>query len=172
MNTSITTSQKPSSIYDQAINYIADAFIAILAKKIPFYQVHQISLEKLNHCYTTAYNLYNSGKYEKAKNIFTYLTFNCHSEKKSWVGLAACCQMLKQYPQAIATYSHVKMMDPSDPVPSFHSFNCYMELKKYPEALASLEVVILRSLNKPEYADLKQQAENLKLVVLELINEK
>lgn len=172
MSTPVTTTKKPSDIYDQAIDYIAEAFIAILAKNIPFYQVNQIPLQKLNQCYTTAYNLYTSGKYAEAKNIFLYLAFHCHAEKKTWVGLAACCQMLQQYPQAISTYNHVKKLDPSDPVPSFHLFNCYIELKKYPEALASLESVILRSLNKPEYADLKQQAENLKTVVLNLVKKK
>lgn len=172
MNTPVTTPTKQASVYDEAIDYLADAFIAILAKNIPFYKVRQISLEQLNQYYTTAYNLYTAGKYEQAKNIFIFLAFHCPGEKKSLVGLAASCQMLKQYPQAISTYNHVKMIDPSDPVPSFHSFNCYMELKKYSEALASLGSVILRSLNKPEYADLKEQAENRKMALLNLIKTK
>lgn len=158
----MTKPKRKIAKYDETIDLLADAFLAVLAKGIPFSKIHNIPLRKLDEYYRTAYNLYRSEKYERAKDIFSFITFHNYMDKKSWMGLAGCCQMLKQYPQAISTYNHVKLMDPADPLPLFHSFTCFVELKKYPEALAALEAVILRSLNKPEYAELKQQAEAMK----------
>lgn len=158
--------------YDKAIDVLANAFITIFAKGIPFYKVNNISLKTLAHCYATGYNLYSSGEYAKAKDIFLYIVSQNYMDKKSWMGAAASCQMLKQYPQALSIYQHIQMMTPSDPVPWFHSFSCYLELKKYAEALSSLEAVILRSSKREEFADLKQEAETMKKALLTSLNKK
>ncbi len=181
MNTSITITpdqdapkykSKLDPKYDKVIDILADALLASIAKGTPLAKINKTSDKELSRYYSIAYNFYLSEKYDQAKEIFSYLCLNNHTDKKLWMGLAGCCQMLKQYPQALTTYAHIKLMDPSDPLPFFHAFTCYIELKKYPEALSALEAVILRSLKKSEYAELKKHAEAMKKLLLDTINQK
>src|ERR1700733_3616408 len=55
--------------------------------------------------YGQAYRLYNTGKYKDASQLFRLLIMLNSTEGKYAMGLGACFHMLKEYKNAISTYS-------------------------------------------------------------------
>ena len=100
----------------------------------------QFSPDSLSALYAMAYELYRNGKYEDAKAFFRLLTLVDSFERKYWMGLAGCYQMLKSYNEAIECYSAAAIQDPSDPYVHWHAADCFFysgDLMKAKEALES-----------------------------------
>lgn len=98
------------------------------------------SSENLSALYAMGFELYRNGKYEEAKAFFHLLTLEDSFERKFWMGLAACYQMLKDYPKAIECYSAAAVQDSSDPYVHWHAADCFFfsgDLTKAREALES-----------------------------------
>ncbi len=108
--------------------------------------------------YGQAYRLYNTGKYRDACQLFRLLIMLNASEAKYTMGLAACFHMLKEYRSAVETYAICGILDPNDPVPHFHSSDCYIQMGNPMAALISLEMAVKRAGNKPQFATLKDRA--------------
>jgi type III secretion system low calcium response chaperone LcrH/SycD len=103
----------------------------------------KISPESYETLYATAYELYKNGKYEVAKSFFRFLTLTDSFERKNWMGLAACYQMLKLYEEAIECYSAAAVQDPSDPYVHWHAADCYFHLDNLVKAKAALDSAII-----------------------------
>lgn len=108
--------------------------------------------------YGQAYRLYNTGKYRDACQLFRLLIMLNASESKYTMGLAACFHMLKEFRNAVGTYSICGMLDPENPIPHFHASDCYIQMGDMMAALIALEMAVKRSGNKQEYATLKDRA--------------
>ncbi len=80
-------------------------------------------------------------------------------EPKYTLGLAACFHMLKEYYNAIQTYTMSAALDPENPVPHYHSSDCFIQMKDYLSAMICLELAISKAGNKPEYAKMKERAQ-------------
>ena len=50
-------------------------------------------------------------------------------------------------------------LDPTNPIPHYHSSDCFIQMKEYLSAMLSLELVIQNCKNKPEYAKMKERAQ-------------
>lgn len=90
--------------------------------------------------YSIAYELYRNGKYEEAKDFFRLLSLTDSSERKYWLGLGACYQMMKKYQEAIEFYSLAAIMNSLDPYAHMHAADCFFllsNLEKAKEALTS-----------------------------------
>lgn len=101
------------------------------------------SQESLLALYTMAYELYRNGKYQDAKAFFQFLTIADSFERKYWMGLGACCQMLKTFHEAIDCYSAAALQDPSDPYAHWHAADCFFQLHDLPKAQAALHSAIM-----------------------------
>lgn len=108
--------------------------------------------------YGQGYRLYNTGKYRDASQLFRLLIMLNASEPKYIMGLAACFHMLKEYKSAVETYLIAAMVEPDNPVPHFHSSDCYMQMNNNISALVALEMAVKRAGKKPQYATLKDRA--------------
>ncbi|CCB92069.1 type III secretion specific chlamydia chaperone 2 [Waddlia chondrophila 2032/99] len=108
--------------------------------------------------YSQAYRLYNTGKYKDASQLFRLLIMIDSSEAKFSMGLAACFHMMKEYSNAISTYSLCGIIDPGSPIPHYHASDCYIQMKDFLSAIISLEMAIKRAGEKPEYQSLKDRA--------------
>lgn len=108
--------------------------------------------------YAQAYRLYHTGKYFEATHLFRILIMMNAMEPKYLLGLAACFHMMKEYENAIQTYSLCGTLEPESPIPHYHSSDCFIQMNNYFSAMVSLEMTIARSGNKPEYSKIKERA--------------
>lgn len=108
--------------------------------------------------YGQAYRLYNTGKYKDAGRIFRLLLMLNASEPKYAMGFAACFHMAKEYHPAVDAYMLAANLDPGSPIPFFHASDCYIQLKDPISAMVSLQMVVKRSGDKPEYKTIKDRA--------------
>ena len=166
-----TSPKKPTPQGENDASQIPELMEAILMKGAPLYITKGLKKEHMDALYTMAYNLYSEEKYKEAFPLFQSLTLNDHLDQRGWMGAAACCEMLKNYEQALAGYSYAAMLKVGDPLPPLHAFDCHMALKNYPQALSALEAVILFSSKKPEFADIKKRAELMRDALQETIKE-
>jgi len=118
--------------------------------------IDDTDMEKL---YAQAYQLYQTGKYDDARNVFASLLGINAMEPKYLFAHAACSHMLGEYDLAAKTYTHTSMLDADNPIPYYHSADCYIKLEDKISALVALKLVIKRSKDKPEYATIKDRAE-------------
>lgn len=108
--------------------------------------------------YSFGYRLYNTGKYDKAVQLFRLLVMLDPTQEKFSLGLAACFHMMKNYHNASTTYLLCGIINNEDPLPHFHASDCYVEMQQPDLAIASLEICLERCGNRPEYAALKNRA--------------
>ena len=170
--TTTESNTKPSSTPKKrkmTKNEIVQRLRMVLTKKVPVYAVLGLKKDHLDTIYLVAYNLYIEKKYEKASNLFKLMITLNLLDKKAWMGLAACYQMLGDYKGAIANYYYAGIIDMNDPKPALYVADCYMALKDYASALHSLEIAILFSGDNPQYTVLKKKAEGMRGALAETV---
>ena len=118
-----------------------------------------VSNSYCENVYAQAYRLYNTGKYVEATHSFRILIMLNAMEPKYMLGLAACFHMIKEYYNAIQTYTMCAALDPQSPIPHYHSSDCFIQMKDYLSAMICLELAIDRAGDKPEYAKMKERAQ-------------
>lgn len=111
----------------------------------------------LEGLYAQAYRLYNTGKYVEAGHMFRSLILLNSMESKYILGLAACFHMLKEYKNAVQTYTICSVIDPQDPLPYYHSSDCFAQMKDHLSAMLYLELTINAAGDRPEYSKLKKE---------------
>lgn len=122
--------------------------------------------KEMEAVYNVAYSTYNSGDYAKAHQIFQFLCQFYHIEKKYWMGLGSCRQMLKRYVDAIDAYSYAMLLDVNDPRPPLQAADCHIALGDKTKAISALTAAIEWSSDQPKYQTVKQRAQAL-LQILE-----
>lgn len=130
-----------------------------------------ISPDSFESLYATGYELYKNGKYEDAKSFFRFLTLANSFERKNWMGLAGCNQMLKQYQEAIECYSAAAIQDPSDPYAHWHAADCYFHSGNLIKAKVALESALITAKADDRYNDIIQKLELIKNTWANMQNE-
>lgn len=121
----------------------------------------QLTPESMEAIYMIAYNQYNGGKYEDAERIFQLLSFLDHFDERYWLGLGAARERLKKYEDAIKAFTFLNVLNLDNPQPALLIAKCHMAQGKAEDAQGALHACVFMSGDKPEYAELKQQAQNL-----------
>lgn len=98
----------------------------------------QFSNEAIDGLYGTAYKFYEIGKYQDAAHFFRVMTMIDTTGRRNWMGLGASLQMLKEYEEAIESYSVAAMMDPEDPYAHLHAAECLFIMGQKERALIAL----------------------------------
>lgn len=114
--------------------------------------------EEMEAVYNVAYNVYSGGDYEKAQKIFQFLCFFDHLEKKYWLGLGSCRQMLKRYQEAIEAYTFAMLLDSDDPHPPFYAADCHIALGDREAAISGLTAALEWSGDSAEYQSIRERA--------------
>jgi type III secretion system low calcium response chaperone LcrH/SycD len=127
----------------------------------------ELSPEFLESSYAHAYHLYNTGRYVEAAEAFRMLIIMNSMEFKYILGLAACFHRLKDFDNAIKTYTICSVIDPQDPLPSYHSSDCFLQQGDQLSAMVCLKRSITTAGDQPEFSNIKERAllslEKLKL---------
>lgn len=107
--------------------------------------------------YAQAYRFYNTGKYEEACHLFRLLIMLDSTEPKYTMGLAACFHMMKNYRAAVEMYTLCAIVDPQNPVPHYHSSDCFIQMADKASALVALQMALKRTKGKPEYQTMRDR---------------
>lgn len=127
-----------------------------------------ISDESMEAIYAVAYHLYAAGNFKRALSLFEFLCFYDHFERKYWMALGACRQMLKQYKAAIGCYAYAAMLDVDDPQPHFNAGDCYMALGEKNPAKMAFQAVLSAANKDQKYKTMRERAQSL----LDMMNAK
>ena len=101
-----------------------------------------LSSQQISSLYAMGYHFYRNGKYEDAKPIFRLLSTVQADDRKHWLGLAGCYQMLKEYKAAIECYSVAAIQNPNDPYPHWHAAECFYRSNHKEKAFTTLNSAI------------------------------
>ena len=155
-----------SALPDVGAEDLAEITIDFIRNGKTLGELKGLTRDQLETIYAMAYSVYSSGDYEKALKIFRFLCFFDHLEKKYWLGLGGCLQMLKEYEQAIEAYSNTMMLDSDNPAIPLLAAECHLALDHKEEAISGLTAAIEWSGDLPDYAAIRDRAVSL----LELVN--
>ena len=122
----------------------------------------KIGDDTMEAIYTQAYNLYNQGRYKESSYIFRLLMLLDFTTPKYILGIAACLHRTKDYINASNLYLLCGCLDPKNPMPHYHSADCYLQLEAPEFAILSLQMAINAAGDQPQYAVVKERAQLLK----------
>jgi len=91
--------------------------------------------------YTTAYNIFQEGRYQESQDAFLFLTTLNPFVYGYWLGLAMSYQFLEEYEQAVLSYECAVNVEPLNPVPYYYSACCHYLLNQKAEALHDLQLL-------------------------------
>lgn len=94
--------------------------------------------------YATAFNHYQSGKYNESLDIFYVLRTLDFKDPRYSLGIGACYQKLKNYEDAIPYYIAASILEPTSPLPYYYASDCFLKTGNKYGALAMLKMVVPR----------------------------
>ena len=101
-----------------------------------------ITPRELNAVYQMGLGFYNTGRYDDAEKVFSFLVMFDHLEPKYWLAAGAVQQVKKNFEKAKAAYVQAAMLDIHGPKPQYYVAECYLALGQKDDALASLETLL------------------------------
>jgi type III secretion system low calcium response chaperone LcrH/SycD len=112
----------------------------------------------IQRIYAKAKHLYDSGKYQEAQALFSFL---CLLERKTpsfLYGLASSSMMLNNLDFAIEVFLNYANLVKVDPIPYFYLSICYEKKNDIPSALICLQTLVTISGDQPQYQAIKNRA--------------
>lgn len=125
--------------------------------------------------FNKGYQLLQGGKYKAAAGAF-YFLYSIDPIFDYAFPLAVAYHYLKEYDLAGAHYVIASQLDPLNPVPTFHLYDCFMKLNLPYGAMKAISDTIALCKDDPQYATLKERA-NLekdalqKIIVEDIVKE-
>lgn len=130
-------------------------------------QILAFSDDTMAKFYRTAYQLFEQQHNKEAANAFLFLaTLNPYNHEY-WLGLGMATQLCHDYEGAIDAYELAAFNDINSPVPYFYLAKCLFAIHDRENALQALNLAIETADEYEEYAELKEQAETAKRLLLE-----
>lgn len=108
--------------------------------------------------YNQAYQMYQAGRYVDALRVFRVLVLLCAEDPRFAFGIASCFHMLKEYKNAIEAYMKCLLLDATNPLPFYHSADCYVHMDNKFGAIISLEMALKRAEKRPEFQPMVKRA--------------
>lgn len=146
-------------------------FTNIIQKGMTIMEAIKFPPALLELLYSYASELYNSGKYQDANKLFYYLVQINPKDPRFPFAYAASFHKLKKYEDASNYYMMAGMTEKGNPLPWFHTGDCYLQMQRPDAALVMLNKAINVAGNQPQYEQLKKQAEGLRHAVVQAIEE-
>lgn len=140
---------------------VEEVLMEFFGKGGTFKDLKNMSDDAMEAIYSVAYNLYQGGKYEEARKVFQFLCFYDHFNRKYFMGLGACQQMMKEYENAIEIFSFATILDSDDPRPMLYIGDCHLAMGNKDEAKTAYETAIEWAGSRDEFAEDKERAQNM-----------
>lgn len=117
--------------------------------------LHGISDDMMDNLYAHAYDFYSNGRLDDAEKFFRFLCIYDFYNTQYIMGLAAVCQMKKEYQKAIELYVLAFALMKNDYRPVFFTGQCHMNLRRAAKARQCFELVCEQS----EDSELRNKAQ-------------
>ncbi|MBA3816320.1 MAG: SycD/LcrH family type III secretion system chaperone [Parachlamydiaceae bacterium] len=139
----------------------AKVLIKIFEKKMTPMQAMNISEEEISVIYSYAYQLFNTGKYAEACELFKMLYVLNPGQEGFATSLGACYHKMEDYETASLMYLIDAQLNPFDPVSAFYCYDCFMHMNNPEGAYIMLDVVVKRADGQPQFEKIQDKAEAL-----------
>lgn len=139
-------------------NQIESTLVKLLEERQIPQRAFGITDEVMEKCYKQGYDLFKSGKYLQAIKVFDALRYLNLADPRYSLALAACYHYLKEHEKAASNYMICRALDPLNPLPSFHLYDCLMKLNQPVLAVDALAQVIACCQDQPIYQTLYEKA--------------
>jgi type III secretion system low calcium response chaperone LcrH/SycD len=145
-----------------------DKDIKDLAKKLfqdgaTLGEIKGITPRELNAVYQMGLGFYNTGRYDDAEKVFSFLVMFDHLEPKYWLAAGAVQQVKKNFEKAKAAYSQAALLDIHSPKPQYYVAECFLALGQKDDAVASLDTLLEYCTGTDEVTkEFRAKAEELK----------
>ncbi|QKV54380.1 SycD/LcrH family type III secretion system chaperone [Comamonas antarctica] len=120
--------------------------------------------------YALGHNHYSQERYLDAAKCFGFLVAHNTMERRYLSAYASTLQMLKRYREAIQYHSVASVMDLEDPLPTFHTAECFLALEMHEEARQALDLVLAQC-DKPHWHVLRQRCEALLALLADAVSD-
>lgn len=117
-----------------------------------------ITARELNRVYSQAKQLYDAGKFEEARTLFSALIILDSQVPAFLYGLASTFLMLKEYDGAIEAFLEYAGLVQNDPLPYFFVAECYEKKNDIVSTMIALQTVINRAGDQTHYQEIKNRA--------------
>lgn len=107
--------------------------------------VHGIPQDMMEGLYAHAYDFYNKGKLDEAEVFFRFLSIYDFYNPDYIMGLAAVCQLKKQFQKASDLYAVAFALSKNDYRPLFFTGQCQLFMRKIAKARQCFELVCEQS---------------------------
>ncbi|WP_434626742.1 type III secretion system translocator chaperone SicA [Chromobacterium sp. CV08] len=127
--------------------------------------VHGIPQDMMEGLYAHAYDFYHKGRLDEAETFFRFLCIYDFYNPDYIMGLAAVCQLKKQFQKAADLYAVAFALSKNDYRPVFFTGQCQLFMRKAVKARQCFELVLEQSDDESlrakaqAYLDSLQQAE-------------
>lgn len=135
----------------EAVANIEEAARKIFLDDTPIFKALGISDELMENGYALGYDLYKIGKFKDAVVVFLCLLRTDGLNARYFYSIGACYHQMKQYEEASTYYQTAAYLDPENPIPCYHMYDCFNLLDDLESAAMALQMVILRTENEPKY---------------------
>lgn len=166
------TLQKVAESYDEEVKEsILNVATNIFVKGVKPVDAFAISKTKMEGIYAQAYQLYNSGNFEKAYQTFEMLNLLDGESARYAFGAGACLQGLGKYKEAFLFFMQSGALDVDNPVPFYHAADCSLQLNDKFSAVVMCQLVEDRSADREEYTYIRERSRVLKEKLTKELNE-
>lgn len=150
--------QAAPQLNEEQLQEIVETFIQ---SGLAYKDLRGLSDKDMEAIYSLAYTLYNHNKYDEAMKVFKFLSLMDHTDKRYFLGLAACRQMLGNYDKAIEAYQFAAVLDVEDPIVHLHAADCLLAAKRFDEARSALHATVHWAGDQVAHKASKDRAEML-----------
>jgi type III secretion system low calcium response chaperone LcrH/SycD len=133
--------QQPGNAQDSELKKLESICDAV-AEGITLKDVHGIPDEMMDGLYAYAHDFYAKGKLDQAETFFRFLCLYDFYNIDYIMGLAAVCQMKKQYEKAIGLYAVSFGLSKNDYRPMFFTGQCHLFERKAAKARQCFDLVV------------------------------
>jgi len=129
------------ALTDEQFKVVEQAVVQCLETGTSLGALNGYSREEIEATYHLAYNLYQQQRNDQAKTLFKFLTLHEHADTRFWLGLAGACQRLGEFESAVGYYSHLAVIDATNPLHAFRAGECFMAMNDWAQAQKAVEGV-------------------------------
>lgn len=151
--------QFPPDVDEKYKKQLEDISYKVLAQGMTRAEAMGLDQAKIEIAYADAYTKFRSGKYKEAIQIFGSLANICPEDARFPFAAAACYHHQKKYEEAAGYYLICTRIEPDNPIPYFHLFDCFMQQDQLETAWWMIHCTINLSGDDPLFAEMKTRAE-------------
>lgn len=137
---------------------VEEAVLKNINEKVSTKETLGFTPSMLEELYKLAHTQFRAGRYQDALKLFDFLYRLDPLDYRFVFGIAACHQYLKHYQEAAGYYIICQHIDPLNPIPRFHLYDCFMKLDMLVPALRAVEETIAFAKLNVRYKELEERA--------------